>query len=109
MAKHNDMPELNSAKVFLTILFTKEYLRTRCQPSLTTGYNLSSRHLSFPNIMQSTLPAQHLTTPKHSCSATMLSGNSDINNFTVDGFKRISYWLKNVPVELDASKLRLAA
>ncbi|WP_281555870.1 hypothetical protein [Thalassomonas sp. RHCl1] len=36
MAKHNDMPELNSAKVFSTNLFIKEYLKLPYPPPLTT-------------------------------------------------------------------------
>ncbi|WDD96745.1 hypothetical protein [Thalassomonas actiniarum] len=40
MAKHNDMPELNSAKVFLTNLYTKERLSPPCQHPLTTGHYL---------------------------------------------------------------------
>ncbi|WP_281559969.1 hypothetical protein [Thalassomonas sp. RHCl1] len=39
MAKYNDMPELNSAKVFSTILFTKEHLKLPCHQPLTTTYS----------------------------------------------------------------------
>ena len=39
MAKPNDMPELNSAKVFLTFLFSKGRRTLPPRPQLTAGKN----------------------------------------------------------------------
>ena len=118
MAKHNDMPELNSAKVFLTNLFTKEHLKHFCQPLLTTGNNLKTRCQISPTLLQNAFRAaqagcfqamrhyvfQHrprpikalqLTAPGYFCPAMTLLENSDMNGLTVYGFNCNSALLRD--------------
>jgi len=118
MAKHNDMPELNSTKVFLTNLYTKEHLKPPCQHPLTstTCAHTRRRALRTPShgglqaLKQYGLPAKHrngfenrlrkrkelyLTKPGFFHSAAALSGDSDMNGFTVYDFYRNHDWLKD--------------
>ena len=105
MAKRNDMPELISAKVFLTNLFTKEYLKPRCRHPLTAirhharqtpqqralqAVKLSCQQAHYRK--KATLP---LTAPGSANPAAVLSGHSDMNGFTVDVFNRNSDYLKD--------------
>ena len=81
MAKYNDMPELNSAKVFLTNLFTKAHRQIQ-------------HHYYFKHRQQKT-KTLYLTTFSSFTSVTKLSGNSDMNDFTINGFICINTWLKD--------------
>ena len=63
MAKHNDMPELNSAKVFLTNLFTKPRRRLPRQLNQQAGKYTYS--LIYP-LQQGLPPTRH---SKHSSTS----------------------------------------
>jgi len=71
MAKHNDMPELNSAKVFSTNLFTKEHLKPPCPHQLTTGKSINPNHRTCKTLLQGVLQALNLTFGKR-CAALFL-------------------------------------
>ena len=116
MAKHNDMPESDSAKVFSTNLFTKEYLNPLSQQRLTAVNNIHPRRQTCQKPLKGAVQAlrhenlqaqrrynlvsryrkmkpQRLASSGPFGSAEMLSGNSDMNGFTVYGFNRNSHWL----------------
>ncbi|WDE06678.1 hypothetical protein SG34_007170 [Thalassomonas viridans] len=97
MAKSNDMPELNSAKVFLTILFTKEHLKPPNQQQLSTDSGTHPRHqsLQMPLRSRQKMKTRHLTTRDDFPSTATLSGNDDRNSFTIDGLRRNNAWLNN--------------
>ena len=118
MAKHNDMPELNSAKVFLTTLFPKERHNPHCRHQSSASNNPHPRHHAF----QTSLPAQQRYSLEQSrwqveaqnppkpgyCSpATGLRENSNKNDFTVDGFTHTGYWFKDEPTNAAQSIGRL--
>jgi len=98
MAKLNDMPELNSAKVFLTNHFPREHLKPPRQYPATIGKSRYPHRLFLqaplqdilPIIRHKVLPAQHV-----SCLLAALPWNSGMNGFTVYGFRRNSNWLKD--------------
>jgi len=101
MAKLNDMPELNPAKVFLANLFIKEHLKPPCQHPLKTNICAPPSDSTGQTPLQSLGVIRHetlqLTTPGYFSSAAVLSKNSDMNGFTVGGFGRDSHWLKDEP------------
>jgi len=109
MAKYNDMPESDSAKVFLTNLFIKEHLKPPCPPPLNTGNYLhplrhfaqtirqSQQNFCFNNI-QRKMKTRYLTGPGKFCPKAGLPGNSDMNGFTVYGINRNNCWLKDEPM-----------
>jgi len=97
MAKLNDMPELNSAKVFSTILLIKEYLKPPWYQPL-----LRPIQGALPPFKDNLLPAQprnrfnnglrqaknqSLTVPGYLGLAVALPENGDMNGCTVDGLK----------------------
>ncbi|WP_281558385.1 hypothetical protein [Thalassomonas sp. RHCl1] len=101
MAKHNDMPELNSAKVFLTNLFIKEHFKTprhhASQSSLQGPLQAPLQQLSrycFEKI-QWKVKKLHVTALDYLGFAAVLSGDSDMNGITVYGFRRNSARLKD--------------
>jgi len=112
MAKYNDMPELNSAKVFLTNHFTSGRHKLPRQHPLTAGDLHRSRHLAFQSIGQTSLQEPHrycfenqhgkrktlpLIAPGHYCPAGVLEGNSGMNGCTVYGLSCDNPWLKDEP------------
>jgi len=120
MAKHNDMPELNSAKVFSTNLFTKEHLKPPCQQQLTTASSIHPHQqplqlpmsIALAVIRPELLQVQHgyrvsnrhrkikalcLTAPGYFGTAAVFSGNGDMNGFTIDGLSCNNAWLKDEP------------
>ena len=75
MAKHNDMSELNSAKVFLTLIvknifksaFSKQPAKPPCQPPLTAGNNVQPQHHLVKNHLQGTvIPGDFFSTSSQS-------------------------------------------
>jgi len=118
MAKHNDMPELNSAKVFSTNLFTKEHLKHPYQQALTADKGIQPRPHTYqtflPGALQALqknrlqaqyrysfekirwlLKATYTAAPNHYSATAILPGNSDMNGFTVYGFNRYTFWLND--------------
>jgi len=130
MAKHNDMPELNSVKVFLTYLLTnhvtKAPLKPSCQQQLNTGSTLAPYRQPLQGSSSANrlkhLQAQHRDNFKSRVQkikalcpaatgclapATALSGNSDMNGFAVDSFTCKNAWLKDKPTQFAKSIHRL--
>jgi len=112
------MPESDSAKVFSTNLFTKEYLKPPCQLPITAGTCARIRRSACPGPLPGALPAikhsglfaQHrrcianrerkvkalyLTSPGRLGPAAGVSVNGGMNGSTVYGFNRKNHWLKD--------------
>jgi len=120
MAKHNDMPELNSAKVFSTILFTKEHLKPYCQSLFNTGNNIHPNRRTGQPCLQGSLRYRfkskgqqtkqpHLTAPGRFAPAAVLPGNSGMNGCTIGAFGRNCPRLNNELTNFVKNTLRLPA